>query len=717
MQQFGKAAGLLSFIFILGFIGCGGGSVNLPSSVFISPPDDTQTTPYAVTNTTDTSGNSIHLAGSLNYGDVLLLAGTVFGNNGTNVANATVSWSSSNNTLLTVSSTLPSGYGCPTQFQGCTLLCAGTWDSGNIDCIPPAAGTPGGSVTVTAKSGAASNQVIVYVHPKVDKVVISPPTGGCVSLGSTAQLAATAYSGSTVLPSSGAGDVVGPMLWQVTTNAVAAFNKASPNGVITTVAPGTTTVVASLQEGLPFSASLGSQPTISISSTPMNFVTCPIASIHVYVAASGASSVSTTVAPSGTSQLAADVFDSNGSLITNAPLQFYSSQPAAATVASSGLVTGVSAGTSSIIAACSGTGCNIGLTPVYSNVVTASVTGSTSTTIYALNNGGTSLMPISTGSNAVGTAVTLPNAANSLVFNRAGTKAYLGSAAGVMIFDPVANSVGVLAGPPVGQVIGVSPDGSLVVTYNTANNLVQILNVSGSASATAASFAVGAVPRVGFSPDGQKTFITAGSALYVFTTASNPLGTIPLSAPATDVSFLPQGSFAYFAGGLPGAVTVRTTCDNTQADSKAVPGTPQLVASVPDGSRVLVADSPGIDILGVSTTNVGCPPPLTDSGPTSVNFGLGAFTAQQMLVLPNSSKAYILTNLPQILVYDLVANTASTITLANSAQPLNLSSTLDSSTLYVGGSDNAVHVINTGTGTDSAQVPLTFTPNFLAVRP
>jgi hypothetical protein len=85
--------------------------------------------------------------------------------------------------------------------------------------------------------------------------------------------------------------------------------------------------------------------------------------------------------------------------------------------------------------------------------------------------------------------------------------------------------------------------------------------------------------------------------------------------------------------------------------------------------------------------------------------------------LPNSSKAYVVTNLAQLLAYDLTANTASTISLANAAQPLNAGFTLDSATLYVGGSDNAVHIINTATGADSAQVPLTFAPNLLAVRP
>jgi hypothetical protein len=712
MLQLGKTGLLLVVLIVLAMFGCGGSSPNEPSNVFISPPDTVTQTPYVVTTTPDAAGNSVHLAGSLNYGDVLLLSATVFGTKGTNVTNATVAWSSGNTSLLTPSTTLPSGYACVTGFQGCTLLCAGTWDSANIDCIPPASGTAGGPITVTAQSGAATGTVTVYVHPKVDKLVVNSAPGGCVSLGGRTQLSATAYSGGTVLPSSGPGDIIGPIFWQIANANVATFTATNPNGVLTTVAPGGTTIVASIRPGLPVN---GSTPAPSISSPPTSFLTCPISSIHVYV--SGGAATSTTIAPTGTSQLAADVFDSNGTLITSAPIRFFSSQPGAATVSTTGgLVTGVAAGTSSVTAACSGTGCNIGLPPIYSNVVTASVTGSTSTTVYAAANGSTSLTPISGGS--LGTAITLPNAANSILFNRAGTKAYIGSASGVMIFDPVANTVSVLPGTPIGQVIGISPNGNLLVTFNSSGNVVQILDVSSATSTiTDSSFSVGAVPRVDFSPDSEKAFITAGTTLYSFTSATSPLVPVALSAVANDVSFLPQGSFAYLAGGAASAITVRTTCDNSQADSKTVPGTPQLISTLPDGTRVVAADPPGVDVIALSTTNVGCPPPLVDSAPTSTSFGLGTFTSQQLLVLPNSSKAYVVSNLPQLLVYDLVANTASTVSLANAASPLNAGYTLDSSTLYVGGSDNALHVINTSTGADSAPISLSFTPNLLAVRP
>jgi len=711
MQQFSKPALFFVVLLVLAMFGCGGSSPNEPSAIYITPPDDTTQSPYVITNTQDATGNSIHLAGSLNYGDVLLVSATVFGTDGTNVGGANVAWSSSNNSLLTASTTLPNGFTCSTSFQGCTLLCAGTWDSANIDCVPPTSGT-GGPVTVTAQSGSVSGTVTVYVHPKIDNLVINSAPGGCVSLGGKTQLSATAYSGGTALPSTGPSNVIGPIFWQISNSAVAAFASSGANGVLTTVAPGETTVIASIRPQLPAN---GTTPSPSISSSPTSFITCPISSIHVYVA--GGSETTTTIAPAGTSQLAADVFDSNGTLITNAPITFSSNQAGAASVSGTGgLVTGVAAGTASITAACSGIGCNIGLPPIYSNVVTASVTGTSSPTIFVGSSGSTSLTPIS--GSTVETTVTLPNAANSMLFNRAGTKAYIGSISGIMVLDPVAGSISVLAGTPVGEVIGISPNGNLLVTYNNTNNTVQVLDVSSTTSTSvAASFLVGAVPRVDFTPDSQRAFIVAGTTMYSFTSVTSPLQAVTLSAVANDVSFLPQGSFAYLAGGATSAITVRTTCDTSQADSKTTPGTPQLIAALPDGTKVIAADSPGFDLITLNTTNVGCPPPITNSAPTSVNLGLGAFSSQQLVVLPNSAKAYVISNLPQLLAYDLVANTASSITLANGAQPLSAGYSLDSATLFVGGSDNAVHVINTTTGTDTGQLSLQFAPNLLAVRP
>ena len=59
------------------------------------------------------------------------------------------------------------------------------------------------------------------------------------------------------------------------------------------------------------------------------------------------------------------------------------------------------------------------------------------------------------------------------------------------------------------------------------------------AGATAADFSP---------PDNLRAFIAAGSNLYVWS-AQDALKTISLTAPARDVSFSPEGAFAFVAGG------------------------------------------------------------------------------------------------------------------------------------------------------------------------
>jgi DNA-binding beta-propeller fold protein YncE len=88
-----------------------------------------------------------------------------------------------------------------------------------------------------------------------------------------------------------------------------------------------------------------------------------------------------------------------------------------------------------------------------------------------------------------------------------------------------------------------------------------------------------------------------------------------------------------------------------------------------------------------------------------------------MVVTTDGAKAYIVSNLPSVLVYNVTTGATSTIPLANGASGLSASATLDGTQLYVGGSDNNVHRIDTTAGTDAQQIPVGFTPDLVAVRP
>jgi hypothetical protein len=599
---------------------------------------------------------------SLTAGGVASITAVVLDGNGSIVLGANIAFASSDTSIATVSST--------------GLVCAGTWDANNIVCTPG----PTGNTQINITSGSLSATVPVYTHGRVDDVRVSPATVDCRSAGQTQQLTAQAFSNGVDITS-----LVGPFTWTSTAPVTASVDG---NGVVTAQQPGTTQIFASVS---------------NVASVPATFVTCGVKKIDIHVSSGADTSFS--LSAGGTQQLTADVIDTAGNSISPS-LLWIGLQPASATVNNVGLVTAVAAGTAGVVAACSPP-CNAGSTTIYSNVALASVSGSSSTTVYATGTGVTSLVPIDTSTNTAGTAITLPGTPNSFIFDRQGVTGYLGSNSGLIVLDTGSNTITSNTGAP-GKVLAVSPDGTRVVVagsgavYLVTSGAVQALSITG---ATAADF----------SPDNRKAFIVAGSNLYVYQ-AGAALLTLPVSAAAPDVSLLASGAFAYLAGGAASAVTARATCDASLADTAATAGSPALLKPLPDGSGMVAADSPGLDVITATTDRAGCPPSLSDAV-SFQDFGQGAFVAKQLLVLPSGNKVYLLSDLAKLLVYDVTGKTVSTIALAGGATPLSGGSTLDSATLYVGGSDNTVHRIDVASGTDAQQISVSFTPDLVAVRP
>ena len=166
-------------------------------------------------------------------------------------------------------------------------------------------------------------------------------------------------------------------------------------------------------------------------------------------------------------------------------------------------------------------------------------------------------------------------------------------------------------------------------------------------------------------------------------------------------------------------MTARATCDNSLDDSIATPGAPSFLGPLPNAGTVLAVDSPGIDVIKVTTTRVGCPPPLSDTL-TSVNLGVGPFTARQLIMLSDGSKAFVTSNLGQLLGLTTATATPFAIPLAGGANAFTGGATLDGAKLYVGGSDKFIHRIDVAGTTDAQQIPgtaLSFTPDLVAVRP
>jgi adhesin/invasin len=638
--------------------------------------------------------------------------------------------------------------------------CAGSWDSlaAPAVCTPASAGVA--QVTASAM-GVVSAAVTVYVHQHIDSVTIKaipppppqpPPTTVCISKDFTNYYQASAFSRGADITST-----VGEFVWQTASVDVATTSNTlttlgnrvdgvSLNQVqVTAKTPGVTQLFASVA---------------NVNSAPLNFYSCPVKSIALSI--DGVSGSSFTVVGSGTKTVTPTVTDVNNNVITGVPLTWSASSPNAATASGSnttgdGTITLSHPGSTAVVASCTPPTCNIGLTltdPFYPTSViypetvlngTATTSSSTeegqivwvTTTSCSLpGNAGTncltSLVPINSPTNIVGNATILPATPNSFVLSVVrgsstnsltgflGTDSSLQGTRGLMMATLSSTTPTVSQFPTVvGKVLAVSPNGGKVIVSDTLDipNQVYVFDTSTHA---AVGLPITGATAADFSPDSLKAFIVANngtaSTLYVYSLI-DALQTIPLSATdvANDVTFLSEGAFAYIAGGTLNGVTVGRTCDNAIVGT--VPsGTPVMIKTLPNATQVLGLEPPLLDIINVNpassnpTPITGCQPTVNNL-PSSVNLGQGTFTPLQLLIAPDSSKAYIVAaSLPSILSFDVNNQISSAIPLNGNTMPLRAALTLDGNLLYVAADDGLVHVLSTLSGGDIFDISFPSTP-------
>jgi hypothetical protein len=688
--------------------------------------------------------------------------------------NFTVSAKNSSGAPLAVAVTFNSSNPAVLTIANSGVACGGTWDSltNPIVCTPG----PVGVATLTASAaGVSSAPVTVFVHQHIDNISItqvtspiSPPTCAVQSasgqINGISQNQIATYQATVSSRGNDITATVGPLTWTTLSNTIVkvsntvsgiGFNQAQATADV----PGETQIFVNAG---------------GVNGPAVNFATCPVKSIALAVTDSAGDSF--TLATGGSKTITATVTDTLNTILTNVPLTWSTSEPTVATVTgtktgnttgigSTGTVRAVAPGGAAIIASCTPPSCNngvltptiVGVTtlPIYSTgIVQVIVTGTKAsiTTVWATSTGcgtnfncGSAIVSINTSNNAVSSASSLPNPPNSLVFNPQGTTAFLGSSKGLMVVDPAASPPKVSTFNGVtGRVLAVSPDGNKAVvsdTSITATHAQQDVSIFDQAnSGSRVDLLISGVTAAEFSPDGLKVYMVGANTnnLYVYSSVDG-LKTIPLTAPANDVSFFSNGAFAYLAGGAASAVTVRATCDNSEATSTSTSTTPQFIRSLTDGVHVLALDSPvstnpptaqGIDVITASSSPIGCPPTITDTN-NFANLGQGTFTPLQLIVSTDGLKAYVLaSNLGSVLAFDVNGQTTSAIPLVGAnPKPLSGSLTPDGILLYVASSDGTVHVIDTLAATDFQQVSLpvnfnfcsnvsfTCTPDLVAVRP
>lgn len=651
----------------------------------------------------------------------------------------TFTFNSTNTSVITVS---PGG-----------LVCGGVWDSFFITCNGSnASGNPvAGTALITASAqGVSSAPTQVSVHAVVTSIIVDGPAAGtCFSVKQTFTFKAHACS-TQVLPHDASGpcspnsteitNQIGSFTWTETAPGVAAVDS---NGVATAGAPGQTGVIASVG---------------SVASPFVNFRSCmPVQiTLHINGDPPGQPTESTSLAVAGTATIEADMVDENNVTTNSAPVLIVSANTEVALL-SGVTLTGESPGGAGLLAACIPPTCGAGLNiPIYSNLFSVSVTGSSPTTVvYATSSfappSGTTptIIPIDTSKNPIvaGTAINLPGVPNSLVFNSAGSKGYMGTSAGIASLDTAAGTVSLLD-PFVGKVLAVAPDGNTVILSNAANDpgtgtpieplvpsqRLVILSVSNN---TVQSFVLPGAVAAAFTGDSFKAFIAANNGnVYVFSPFLT-LQTISIGGANVGAATVASGPFAYLVNGG-ASLAVLGTCNNAlQGLSPPATSTPQLVGSIGNINAIVAVNSTGVDIETAAITPLTAPLTLSAANCTPnvsysnqfIDFGLGAFTARQLLVPTNSAGHIVVlpAGINQVLV--AVPGTPGAINIplpAGATEALSGGMTLDGNTAWVGvGGTNTVDQINLTSNSDVTQIATSFKksdgtaapPNIVAVKP
>jgi hypothetical protein len=251
-----------------------------------------------------------------------------------------------------------------------------------------------------------------------------------------------------------------------------------------------------------------------------------------------------------------------------------------------------------------------------------------------------------------------------------------------------------------GTIEAISPDGTGLLLSDTVADSLNYVDISnGTLSSTQSGVTVNSAA---YTPDSGFVEWLTGT-VFGFGLPSGTSGMEGLTANALDI--MAQGGLTYITtSASPQQVFVYSTCDQSPQKQKLTAASPTLIKALPNGTGAVAADSPNVDVISTpSVLSAGCPV-TTPSTITPYDLGAGSFTAQQMFVSPDSTRAWIVSNLPQILTFSLPSLTPNNIPLTGGATAYNGGITMDSANAYFGASDGTVHRILVDELSDVAQI-------------
>ncbi len=664
----------------------------------------------------------------------------------------------------------------------------------------------------TGITSATSAPTYVFVHPPIDNVTVTgvllnnvPIQEPCLSQGQTMTVEAHAFSQGTDITSS-----VGTFAWSINNNSVAsvtpivnlAYTVPTNLATVTAAFPGITQVYATASGVTSTSFQQPQLKNAQGTTSPILdfFETCPIQNITLELNHAGSLQNTFSVSKSTPESVVATLTDVMGNstlpntiggvVLNKIPLVWTASQPGVVSISTACVDTCTlstpSPGAGSVTASCTPPTCNIGFpetpavlstqacadyfqltscqefipVPVYATTAISGLIQGTPTLpgVLATSLGCSAEAPVNcntamyspllTKGSVGGTSFT-PAPPNSLQFDIAGDRAYMGSDFGAQVVSPASlgssTSAFTALSTVTGRVIATSFDGNFALFSDTAHTPNQVYLVNSSNSSTGViPLNISGASAAAFSPDGLKAFIfgydsNGNPNLYIYS-ALQALQTIPLPPQTTvnSIVFSTNGAFAYVVepslNGAGPAFTVYNTCNNQVSTTGAPGDTPQIIPltappigfrALPDGIHFIALETGGsIDYITANITGIPIATfqqttslcPMTVSH-TKLNFNLqqGDISVLNFFPSADGTLLYVLANERSgVLVYDFTNNSISRIPLVNNAIPISGGISIDDSTIILAGSDGMLHQVSTSIGgSDQQQLSFPNLPDFL----
>jgi YVTN family beta-propeller protein len=142
-------------------------------------------------------------------------------------------------------------------------------------------------------------------------------------------------------------------------------------------------------------------------------------------------------------------------------------------------------------------------------------------------------------------------------------------------------------------------------------------------------------------PDGQRVYVTtAAGALYVIDAGTNSVvTTFDVGAAANGLAFSPDGTVLYVSSRDAGTVVAIDPTTNAITRTYSIGGMPQRLAVAPDGSELYVANEiSGLDVVNVASGAV----TSTSFGTAGYGVGLTPDGAQLFVLLPQAGEVRVL---------------------------------------------------------------------------